>query len=97
MVEKGSISYEESTRRIYTSRRKYLQGNNYKNGMVQIVSENERVSKGESVFRYYSNGEEDLIEKIADLDTQINEAIDNSGMKILSSVSSDIVNLEGQN
>ena len=96
MVEKGSISYEESTEGYILREENILQGNNYKNGMVQIVSENERVSKGESVFRYYSNGEEDLIEKIADLDTQINEAIDNSGMKILSSVSSDIVNLEGQ-
>ena len=96
MVEKGSIYYEESTEGYILREENILQGNNYKNGMVQIVSENERVSKGESVFRYYSNGEEDLIEKIADLDTQINEAIDNSGMKILSSVSSDIVNLEGQ-
>lgn len=73
-----------------------LQGTNYKNGMVQIISENERVAKGENVFRYYSDGEEDLVNQISDLDTQINEAIANSGLKILSNGSSDIVNLEGQ-
>ena len=39
MVEKGSISYEESTEGYILREENILQGNNYKNGMVQIVSE----------------------------------------------------------
>lgn len=95
IVEKGSISYEEGTEAYILRNETVLQGENYKNGMVQIASENERVAKGEKVFRYYSDGEEDLIEQISELDTKINEAIANSGLKSLSSAS-DIVNLESQ-
>ncbi len=95
IVEKGSISYEEGTEAYILRDETVLQGENYKNGMVQIASENERVAKGEKVFRYYSDGEEDLIEQIAELDTKINEAIASSGLKSLSSAS-DIVNLESQ-
>ncbi len=95
IVEKGSISYEEGTDAYILRDETVLQGENYKNGMVQIASENERVAKGEKVFRYYSDGEEDLIEQISELDTKINEAIANSGLKSLSSAS-DIVNLESQ-
>ena len=61
IVEKGSISYEEGTEAYILRNETVLQGENYKNGMVQIASENERVAKGEKVFRYYSDGEEDLI------------------------------------
>lgn len=95
IVEKGSISYEEGAEAYILRDETVLQGENYKNGMVQIASENERVAKGEKVFRYYSDGEEDLIEQISELDTKINEAIANSGLKSLSSAS-DIVNLESQ-
>ena len=93
VLEKGSISYEESTEGYILRDEVVLQGQNYKNGMVQIISEGERVAKDENVFRYYSNGEEALINKISELDTQINETIESSGLKILSS---DIVILEGQ-
>ena len=75
---------------------KVFQGANYQNGMDQIVSENERVAKDENIFRYYSAGEEELVKQISALDTQINEAIANSGLKILSDSASDIVNLEMQ-
>ena len=95
IVEKGSISYEEGAEAYILRDETVLQDENYKNGMVQIASENERVAKGEKVFRYYSDGEEDLIEQISELDTKINEAIANSGLKSLSSAS-DIVNLENQ-
>ena len=54
-----------------------LQGNNYKNGMVQIKAEGEKVAKGDPVFRYYSNNEETLIKKIQELDIKIQEAMEN--------------------
>lgn len=53
-----------------------LTGENYKNGIVEIKPEGTKVSKGDNVFRYYSNNESSLVEKIADLDTQIQEALE---------------------
>ncbi|MCX4303915.1 MAG: hypothetical protein K1W33_03600 [Clostridia bacterium] len=93
VVEKGSISYEE-TGTGYIIRDEYLlEGENFKNGMVQIKYENEKVSKGDTVFRYYSNNEDTLVKKIAELDEQINKAIEeNQSMQ----KPSDMLSIEGQ-
>ena len=48
---------------------------NYKNGIEQIKTEGEKVAKGEPVFRYYSNDESKLVEKIKELDEKIDEAM----------------------
>ncbi len=55
---------------------KVLSGKNYKNGLVEIKKEGEKVSKGDNVFRYYSNNENSLTEKIAKLDEEIQEALE---------------------
>ncbi|MBO5478487.1 MAG: hypothetical protein J6A04_02055 [Clostridia bacterium] len=66
-----------------------VQGDNYKNGMVQIKAEGERVAKDDPIFRYYSNNEETLVKKIEELDIKIQEAMANetnlfsSDMKLL--------------
>lgn len=66
-----------------------IQGDNYKNGMVQIKAEGEKVAKGDPIFRYYSNNEETLVKKIQELDIKIQEAMANennlfsSDMKLL--------------
>lgn len=52
-----------------------LRGENYKNGLVEIKTEGTKVSKGENIFRYYSNNEEDLKKKISDLDLEIRKSI----------------------
>lgn len=52
-----------------------LKGQNYKNGMVKIKTEGERVEKGGTVFRYYTKGENELIKKIEELDIKIDEAL----------------------
>ena len=68
-----------------------LQGENYKNGMVRIIAEGERVQAGDSIFRYYSKNEDNLIKKIEELDIKIDEALQNeekiypSDVKVLDS------------
>ncbi len=69
-----------------------VQGNNYKNGIVQIKAEGERVAKGDPIFRYYSNNEETLVKKIQELDIKIQEAMENENNLF----SSDIKLLESQ-
>ena len=89
MIENGSLSEEESTTGYVIRNETVVQGNNYKNGMVQIKSEGEKVAKGDAIFRYYSNNEENLTKKIQELDVKIQEALENetnlfsSDMKVL--------------
>ena len=82
IVENGTLSYEEPAVG-YVLREEYLlKGEEYKNGIVQIKSEGEKVSKGETVFRYYSNGEDKLLKQINQLDCEINEILSKSENKI---------------
>lgn len=76
-IENGNLSEEENAVGYVIREETVLQGNNYKNGMVQIKAEGEKVAKGDPVFRYYSNNEETLIKKIQELDIKIQEAMEN--------------------
>lgn len=76
-VEQGKIYQEEKTTGYIIREETIVKGSNYKNGIEQIKTEGERVAKGEAIFRYYSSGEEDLVEKIKNLDSKIDEAIAN--------------------
>ena len=93
VVEKGSISYEENGIGYLVRDELVLEDSDEKSGMVQIKYEGEKVAKGDSVFRYYSSNEEDLIKKISELDEQINKAIEENENVI---VSSDMLSLERQ-
>ena len=69
-----------------------LKGENYKNGMVKISNEGQRVQVGASIFRYYSQDEENLVSKIEELDEKIDEAIENE----TNAYSSDVKILDGK-
>ena len=74
-VEEGTL-YQEETDIGYVIRNEtVVKGNNYKNGMEQIKTEGQRASKDENIFRYYSTNEESLKQKIAELDTKIQETM----------------------
>ncbi len=76
LVEQGKIYQEESAVGYIIRDETVIKGENYKNGMSQIKTEGERVAKGEPIFRYYSNGEENLIKKIQELDEKIDVAME---------------------
>lgn len=75
-VEQGKIYQEEKATGYVIREETIVKGSNYKNGMEQIKTEGERVAKGDPIFRYYSTGEENLIQKIQDLDVKIEEAME---------------------
>lgn len=89
-IEEGKL-YKEETDIGYVIRHEtVVKGNNYKNGLEQIITEGERAAVNENIFRYYSTNEESLKNKIAELDTKIQEAmtevnnqLPNSDMKLL--------------
>ena len=92
MVEEGSITEEEDTIGYIIRSEQVVTGKNYKNGMEQIKSEGEKVAKNEPIFRYYSNGEDELEKKISELDKKIDEAM----QKEEENPSDDISALEAQ-
>lgn len=78
IVREGKISKEEAVIGYIIREETVVKGENYKNGMEQIIDEGSRVAKGESIFRYYSSGENSLKEKIKALDIKIQETIENN-------------------
>lgn len=82
-VEHGSIQEEESAEGYIVRDETVIKGNNYKNGIEQIKTEGEKVAKGEKIFRYYSNDEKDLVEKIKKLDSKIDEAMSEEKLSLI--------------
>ncbi|MCI8545730.1 MAG: hypothetical protein HFJ44_00675 [Clostridia bacterium] len=80
VVEQGTLNMSEAKDAYVIRNEVVLQGNNYKNGMEKVVAEGKRVAKGDSVFRYYVNGEETIKNEIAELDKQISEAQKNESI-----------------
>ena len=54
VLENGKLSLQEETNGLLIREETVVKGQNYKNGMLQIKTEGERVAKGEAIFRYYS-------------------------------------------
>ncbi len=82
VIEKGTVSEEESTQGYVIRDEEVITGQNYKNGMLQIKTEGERVAKGDPIFRYYTNNEQELLKQIQQLDEQIQEAMENENTQI---------------
>lgn len=92
MIDNGKISSSEESVGYLIREEKVFQGNNYKNGISQIKTEGQRVAKGEPIFRYYTNNEENITKKIAELDIQIQDALDQNKTVY----SSDIASIDKQ-
>ena len=65
ILSNGDLYLEESVEGYIIRDEVVIQGENYENGMLKIKNEGERVAKGDSIFRYYSSGEEQIKEEIA--------------------------------
>lgn len=92
LIEKGEIRQEETEVGYVLREEVVVKGENYKNGIVQIKGEGDKVAKDEAIFRYYSNGENKLIEQIAELDQKIDEAMNSESQRL----NNDIKSLESQ-
>lgn len=91
-VEEGKLYKEETDIGYVIRNEKVAKGENYKNGMEQIKAEGERAAVDENIFRYYSTNEEDLKQKISELDNKIQEIMTNDK----SLLTSDMKMLENQ-
>ncbi len=75
IIEYGKVSLEEPATGYLIREENVVKGNNYQNGIVQIKSEGEKVAKGEAIFRYYNNNEEEIMQQIKEIDSKIDEAL----------------------
>lgn len=91
-VEQGKIYVEETNVGYIVRDETVIKGENYKNGIEQIKAEGEKVGVDEAVFRYYSQNEGGLKEKIEELDIKIQEAM----QEVSGILPSDIKTIENQ-
>ena len=70
----GKLNMKEMTDAYVIRNEVVLQGNNYQNGMEKEITEGKRVAKGETVFRYYATGNDEIRKQISDVESQIVEA-----------------------
>lgn len=92
-VENGKISSEIPAEGYIIRDEKILKGENYKNGILQIKSEGEKIALGENAFRYYTKDEDALSSKIQELDDKISELQEETENSIFSS---DVKVIEGE-
>ena len=71
LVENGEVIQEETATGYVIRDESVVQGENYKNGILKIKTEGQRVSKGDSIFRYLSESEESIKQQISEIDNQI--------------------------
>lgn len=75
IVENGIVSLEESAIGYVIRDEKIAKGTNMENTMVQMKVEGEKTANGEPIFRYSSTNEENLNNKINELNNKIQEAM----------------------
>lgn len=92
MVETGTVALDESAIGYIIRDETVIKGENYKNGMYQIVPEGEKAAKNQTVFRYYGNNEEQIKKEIADTDEKLQKALANQN----TIPKTDIKNIEKQ-
>lgn len=91
-VEQGKLYIEETKTGYIIRDEVVIKGENIKNGMEQIKSEGEKVGVDESVFRYYSQNENELKQKIEELDQKIQVSMQETSNILFT----DIKNIENQ-
>lgn len=92
MVDSGVVTLEETGIGYIIRDEQVLTGNNYKNGLTAVVSEGERAAKGQTIFRYSSNNEDEIKSKIEEINLKIQDALSKQNQRS----STDIKNLEKQ-
>ena len=93
IVETGTLTEEESATGYIIRDETIIKGKNYKNGIYQIVAEGERAAKNQTIFRYYGKSEDELQNKITEVDEKIQDALEKQENTVLIS---DVKSLESQ-
>ena len=71
VIKKGTLAQEEPGIGYIIRNEKVIKGENYENGIYSIVSEGQKVGNGDSIFRYYSDSEKEITQKLNELNYKI--------------------------
>ena len=93
IIEHGKIEQKESLIGYVIRDETIIETSENETELIRIKNEGERISVGEAVFRYKAPDEENINSKIAELNSQIQQAMEGQTNQILSS---DIRALESQ-
>ena len=93
VVKKGTLAQEESGIGYIIRNEKVIKGENYENGIYSIVSEGQKVGNGDSIFRYYSDSEKEITQKLNELNYKIQELLEKEENN---TPSADIKSIENQ-
>ena len=74
-VEQGTIHKEETVVGYIIRNETVIKSEEHQNEILQIAGEGERVSKNEAIFQYNNNETEELINKIQEIDFEIQEML----------------------
>jgi len=92
VVKQGTISEEDESIGYIIRDEIVIKGEDYTNGIYAIASEGQRVAKGESIFRYYSDSEQEIKDRINGINYKIQELLE----KEKKEPSADIKSIEKQ-
>lgn len=76
IVKLGTLSKENEEIGYIIRNEEVIKGEDYENGIYAIASEGQRVAKNQSVFRYYSDGEKEVYDKMSELNYKIQEILE---------------------
>lgn len=85
IITDGTISQTETLTGYYVREEKVVSSDKNKNGMQQIVTEGQKVAANESIFRYYSESENDNKAKINEIDEKIQKLVETSDIGLYNS------------
>lgn len=75
IVTNGKIYKEESVSGYIIRDEQIVQNENSNGNIIQLKTDGKKVAKGEAIYRYTINNEEEINQKIKDLDVKIQEAM----------------------
>ena len=78
IVSNGKLSDEETVNGYIVRDEKIVENQRRGKSIIRIKDEGQRVAKGNPIYRYYSDKELDLENKIADLNSKIQEAMEDN-------------------
>ena len=85
IITDGTISQSETLTGYYVREEKVVNSDKNKNGMQQIITEGQKVAANESIFRYYSESENDNKAKINEIDEKIQKLVETSDIGLYNS------------
>ena len=92
IVRQGSLSKEDEEIGYIIRDEQVIKGEDYQNGIYAIASEGQRVAYKESIFRYYSDSEKEIADKMSGLNYKIQELLEQEK----NVTSADIKSIENQ-